>query len=65
MKMMTIPQIAQTGLLPEYTLRQMVAQGRIPVVQCGRYRRINLDILMAMLDDPSSTIYQPVGKEAS
>lgn len=56
-KMMTIPEIARTGLLPEYTLRQLVAKGKIPVVRCGRYRRINMDILQNMLSDPGSMIY--------
>ena len=34
-KMMTIHQIAQTGLLPENALRVMVRNGEIPAVYSG------------------------------
>ena len=48
-KMMTIPEIARTGLLPEHALRVMVKNGEIPAVYSGAKAFINYDNLVAKL----------------
>ena len=48
-RMMTIPQIAQTGLLPENALRVMVRTGEIPAVYSGSKAFINFDNLCKRL----------------
>lgn len=48
-RMMTIHQIAETGLLPENALRVMVRQGKIPAVYSGSKAFINFDNLCAQL----------------
>lgn len=47
--MMTIPQIAETGLLPENALRVMVRTGEIPAVYSGNKAFINFDNLCRKL----------------
>ena len=49
-KMMTIRQVAATGLLPEYALRQLVKQGKIPCLQVGNRTLINYSRLVEMLN---------------
>ena len=48
-KMMTISQIAQTGLLPENAIRVMLRDGVIKAVYSGRKAFINYDNLGAYL----------------
>ena len=48
-KMMTISQIAQTGLLPENAIRVMLRDGVIKAVYSGRKAFINYDNLCAYL----------------
>lgn len=48
-KMMTIREVAKTGLLKEYTLRSLVKQGKIPHIMCGNRAMINYDRLVDML----------------
>lgn len=48
-KMMTIPEIARTGLLPEHALRVMVKNGEVPAVYSGAKAFINFDNLVAKL----------------
>ena len=48
-RMMTISQIAQTGLLPENALRVMVRRGEIPAVYSGSKAFINFDNLCKRL----------------
>lgn len=40
-KMMTIREIAATGVLPEYAIRVLVREGKIPAIRCGTAVRIN------------------------
>lgn len=53
-KMMTIPEIARTGLLPEHALRVMVKRGEIPAVYSGAKAFINYDNLIAKLSQMGS-----------
>lgn len=48
-KMMTIRQIAETGLLPENTIRVMLKNGQIQAVYSGKKALINFDNLCAYL----------------
>ena len=48
-RMMTIQQIAQTGLLPENALRVMVRTGEIPAGYSGSKAFINFDNLCKRL----------------
>ena len=48
-RMLTIPQIAKTGLLPEHALRVMVKNGEVPAVYSGAKAFINFDNLVAKL----------------
>ena len=44
-KMMTVRQIAKTGLLPENTIRVMLRNGQIQAVYSGKKALINFDNL--------------------
>ena len=48
--LMTIHQIAQTGLLPENALRVMVKNGEIPAVYSGTKAFVNFDNLCRRLE---------------
>ena len=50
-RMMTIRQIAATGLLPEHTLRLMAKAGQLPCITVGETRKIlvNYDKLLTQL----------------
>lgn len=53
-RMRTIREIARTGLLSEYALRQMEKQGRLPCVHVGKKCLINLDKLIEQLNNLDS-----------
>lgn len=48
-KMMTIRQIAATGLLPEHALRMMAKQGELPAITVGNKLLVNYDKLVDRL----------------
>ena len=48
-RMMTISQVAKTGILPENALRVMIKAGEIPAVYSGSKAFINFDNLCARL----------------
>lgn len=48
-KMMTIREIAATGLLPEHALRLMLKAGRLPVIYIGNKAMVNYDKLCDQL----------------
>ena len=48
-RMMTISQIAKTGLLPENAIRVMLKSGVIPAVYSGKKAFINYDNLCSYL----------------
>ena len=50
-RMMTIREIAKTGLLPENALRTMLKQGRVPHIMVGCKALINYDKLVQLLED--------------
>ena len=48
-RMMTIRQIARTGILPEHALRIMLKAGRLPAIFVGTKALINYDKLVESL----------------
>ena len=54
-RMMTIRQIAATGLLPEYTLRRMVKSGQVPAMFSGNRALVNYGLLVKLLNGEATT----------
>ena len=50
-KMLTIRETAKTGILPEYALRTLVKQGKIPGIQVGTKFLVNYDRLCDWLNN--------------
>lgn len=50
-RMMTIREIARTGILPEHAVRRMVKDGAAPFIMCGNRPMINYDKLVQMLEE--------------
>ena len=50
-KMMTIREVAATGILPETALRTLNKQHRLPAIHVGVVTYINFDALCVMLND--------------
>ena len=50
-KMLTIRQVAGTGVLSEHALRLMQRQGRLPCLYVGNRCLVNYDKLLAQLDN--------------
>lgn len=48
-QMMTIREVAKTGLLTEYTLRQLCKQKKLPCIKVGNRTLINFDALVEQL----------------
>lgn len=49
-RMLTIRQVAATGLLPETALRRLAAEDRLPALKVGNRLLINLDLLIEQLN---------------
>lgn len=47
----TIRQVAEAGILSEYTLRKLAKQGRLPAIYVGRKCLINVEQLKQQLRD--------------
>lgn len=54
-KMLTIRQVAATGLLPETALRRLAAEGRLPCIYVGRKALVNFDALIEQLNGLGAT----------
>ena len=48
--MMTVKQIAKTGLMPENALRQLLKEGKLPVVYIGKKALINYSKFCELLN---------------
>ena len=48
-KMMTVRQIASTGILPENTIRVMLKRGDLPAIYSGNTAYINFDLMCEQL----------------
>lgn len=49
--LMTIPQIAATGLLTDYALRKLYKEGKLPAFTVGKKVLINYDMLLEQLNN--------------
>jgi hypothetical protein len=49
-KMMTIRQVAATGVLSEYALRLLASQGKLPCIYSGKRCLINYDLFIQELN---------------
>ena len=49
-KLMTIPQIARTGLLSITALRTLQAENQLPCIKIRSRTYVNYDLLLRMLD---------------
>ncbi len=49
-RLMTIRQVAGTGLLPEHTLRELEKQGRLPVLKINKKVYINYNKLIELIE---------------
>lgn len=50
-RFLSITQTAATGILPEYALRRLAAQGRLPGIYSGRKFLVNFDRLVEELNN--------------
>jgi hypothetical protein len=55
-KMLTIPQLAAEGYLPERAIRRLVAEGAIPTVRIGTRRYINLTVFIRYLSGEKEAV---------
>lgn len=55
-RMMTIREIASTGLLSEHTLRLMLKEGKLPAIYIGKKALINYDRLCEELQSLEADI---------
>jgi excisionase family DNA binding protein len=56
--MLTVRQAAATGVLPERTLRRLIAKKRIPVIRSGRTQYINFGRLVEALEKGEGLIWE-------
>ena len=50
-RMMSIRQVAKTGLISEYALRQLIKQGKVPCIALEHKVLIKLDAFIKMLNN--------------
>ena len=56
--MLTVRQTAAMGVLPERTLRRLIAEKKIPVIRSGRTQYINYTKLLGALEDETSPLWE-------
>jgi hypothetical protein len=56
-RMLTVRQVAATGIMPEHALRLLIKQNRIPYIMVGSKALINYTALCSQLQDLKSAIY--------
>lgn len=59
--LMTVTQVAATGLISAYLLRGLIRQGKVPCVKVGRTYLINYELFCKGLNDPNWVGYKMVG----
>ncbi len=57
-EMVTVRQAAQRGILPERTLRRLVAMGKLPVIRSGKVAYLNYTALCQQLATGSGDIWR-------
>ena len=58
-RLMTVRQVAQTGILPEHALRALLRSGKITAGYVGRKAFINYDTLCQQLSRLGETDFSP------
>lgn len=58
-RMMTIREVARTGLLSEHALRMLLKKGKLPAMYVGNKALINYDKLCENLNTLSSKVIEP------
>jgi len=61
--MMTVRQVAKTGILSEYALRAMLKEGKLPAIYVGNKALINYDMLCEQIKNLNVSI--PVEPKSS
>lgn len=56
-RMMTVREIARTGLMSEHALRMLLKSGRLPALYIGKKALINYDKLCEQLASFESEVY--------
>lgn len=54
----TIREVAKTGLMSEYCLRQLVKKGEVPCIFTGNKCLINLKLLKQKINSEDSSLYE-------
>jgi excisionase family DNA binding protein len=62
-RMMTVRQVARTGLLPEHALRLMLKAGKLPAIFVGNKVLINYDRLCEQLSTLGADLNQKPDKQ--
>ena len=62
-RFVTIRELAKSGILPEFVLRRMCAENRLPGFYSGRKFLVNETIFMKWIADPESPLSQGTGKK--
>lgn len=60
-QMLTIRETAKTGILPEYALRGLVKQGKIPGIYVGTKFLVNYNRLCDWLNETAETTHNKAG----
>lgn len=56
--MLTARQAAATGVLPERTIRRLIAEKKIPIIRSGRTMYINYTKLLETLESGEGSIWE-------
>lgn len=64
MNFKTIRQTAAEGILPEFRMRQMLKQGKLPGIYSGTRYLVNVDALKAMLEEQTAQSVQSSAQSA-
>ncbi len=56
--LMTVTEVAATGLISAYLLRGLIKQGKVPCVKVGRTYLINFELFCKKLNDPDWVGYK-------
>ena len=59
-RMMTIRQIAKTGLMSEHALRLMLKAGKLPAIYIGKKALVNYDRLCEELSALQADVTKPI-----
>ena len=56
-EMLTVRQVVKRGILPGHAVRELVAQGKIPVVRMGKVAYINYTLLCQQLQTGEGDVW--------